>query len=113
MIIGDYAPPVDDRLLYFIARGVDVYDTGDIEDIVQEGRIKVWQLWQEAQWVRTIAPRGRAFYSKAAQRRMQAVYHRRTRFFGDACRPGYSDALNHADIRLDAGGLIEYDRELR
>lgn len=107
MIIGDYEPPVDDRLLYFLAKSIDIYAIGDIEELVQEGRIKVWQLWQEAQWVRTIAPRGQAFYAKAAQRRMRAVCYRKTRTFGGTPRSGYADALNHCTDRIDAEGFVE------
>lgn len=112
MIIGNYEPPVEDRLLYFIARGIDIYDIGDIDELVQEGRIRVWQLWQEAQWVRNIAPRGQAFYAKAAQRRMQAVCYRKTRTFGDTPRPGYVDALNYAESRIDADGFVEPAHEV-
>lgn len=106
MIIGNYEPPVEDRLLYFIARTIDIYDIGDIDELVQEGRIKVWQLWQEAQWVRNIAPRGQAFYAKAAQRRMQAICYRKTRTFGGVPRAGYVDALNHAGS-IDVEGFVE------
>ena len=105
MIIGTYEPPVEDRLLYFIARSIDIYGIGDTDELVQEGRIRVWQLWQESQWQRNIAPRGQAFYAKAAQRRMQAICYRKTRTFGDIPRAGYVDALNHCDARIDAEGF--------
>jgi hypothetical protein len=106
VIIGNYEPPVDDRLLYYIARTIDIYGIGDLDELVQEGRIRVWQLWQEAQWRRNLAPRGQAFYSKAAQRRMQTILYKHTRTFGDTPRPGYVDALNRASS-ISAEGFVE------
>lgn len=112
MIIGAYEPPVDDRLLYFIARQIDIYAIGDIEELVQEGRIKVWQLWQERQWVRGMTAMPSAWYAKAAKRRMQAVCYRKTRTFGDIPRAGYVDALNHITDRIDAEGFVEPRSEI-
>ena len=107
MIIDEYVPPVDDRLLYWLAHKIDVYGCGDIEEMVQEGRIKVWQLWQETQWVRTCKPRTNAFYTMAAKRRMQAICYNKTRPFGGINRSGYMDMLNHIDVSLDAEGFVE------
>jgi hypothetical protein len=107
MIIDEYRPPVDDKLLYYIARKVDVYDISDVDELVQEGRIRVWQLWQEIQWVRTKSEKPPAWYAKAAQRRMQAVCYGHTRTFGGTPRPGYVDMINHIDISLDAENFVE------
>lgn len=106
MIIGDYNPPVEDRLLYYIARNLDVYGIGDVDELVQEGRIRVWQLWQEHQWVRTKDAKPKAWYAKAAQRRMQAICYRKTRTFGGQPRAGYVDALNHVEGSTDAEGFV-------
>jgi hypothetical protein len=112
MIIGSYDPPVDDRLLYFIARQLDIYGIGDIDELVQEGRIRVWQLWQERQWVRGMTAMPSAWYAKAAKRRMQTILYKHTRTFGDTPRPGYVDALNHITDRIDAEGFVEPRTEI-
>jgi hypothetical protein len=107
VIIDEYVPPVDDKLLYWLAHKINIYGNGDVDEMVQEGRIKVWQLWQEAQWVRTCEPRSKSFYAKAAQRRMQAICYNKTRTFGGINRSGYMDMLNHIDVYLDSETFVE------
>ena len=102
MIFDAYEPPVSDRLLYFIANKLNLYGTADVDELVQEGRIAVWRLWQEYQWVRNKeAPRTSAYYAKVAQRRMQKLCFGHAATFGGFPRQGYTDALNHSDKILD------------
>lgn len=103
MILSDYEQPVPDRLLYYIAHRVNVLGRADANDLVQEGRIRMWQVWQEIEWVRTKEqPQNpQAYYAKVAQRRMQTVCYGKSATFGGQGRQGYQDAMTHADNVLD------------
>ena len=106
MLFDDYEPPLDDKLLYYFAYGIDTHGR-DPDDLVQEARIKMWQLWQEQQWVRTSTPKPKAWYVTAVKRRMLQVYLRKSPPFGTAARPGYSDAMNR-----DCTGITERQERL-
>jgi hypothetical protein len=102
VIFDAYEPPVPDRLLYFIAHKLNLYGEADVDELVQEGRIAIWQLWQEVQWVRNKeAPRTSSYYAKVAQRRMQRLCFGHAATFGGFPRQGYTDALHHADLDID------------
>jgi hypothetical protein len=102
VIFDAYEPPVSDQLLYFIAHKLNLYGDADVDELVQEGRIAIWRLWQEIQWVRSKEPpRTSAYYAKVAQRRMQKLCFGHAATFGGFPRQGYKDALNHSDKILD------------
>jgi hypothetical protein len=101
-IFEAYAPPLHDGFLYQLASEVRMHGSEDLDELVQEGRIRMWQLWQEEQWSRVIEPRGVNFYAKAVKRRMQAVCYRRVPAFGAIDpRQGYSDLTRHVTASLD------------
>ena len=103
MIIPEYVQPVPDRLLYHIGHRVNLYGNSDIEDLIQEARIHVWQLWQDIAWSRNKSEPGNpvAFYAKVAQRKMQSVCYGKQQFFGGVNRRGSQDALYRADRDID------------
>jgi hypothetical protein len=100
-IFEAYEPPLTDGFLHVLAHEVRMGGAADVDDLVQEGRIRMWQLWQEAQWDRSIAPRGTSFYAKAVKRRMQALLYRHAPAYGnDSARQGYTDVMRHASSSL-------------
>jgi Sigma-70 region 2 len=106
-VISAYEPPLTDAELRNLARQVDLYGTGDADDLVQEGRIKAWQIWQEIQWSRALTDKPTGYYVKAVKRRMRAVLMRKTQPFGTPTHQGYSDLLNHDLVELDREGFPE------
>jgi Sigma-70 region 2 len=107
VIFDAYEPPLPDRFLYYLAWEVMAGGPGDAEDLVQEARIKIWQLWQETQWVRTAAVKPASYYAKAAKNRMRAIYYRKTYSFGGTSHQGSADAMVHSPAALDAEDFIE------
>jgi Sigma-70 region 2 len=107
LICGEYEPPLSDAYLHTLARQVDLYGTADRDDLVQEGRIKAWQIWQEIQWSRVLTDKPVAYYAKAAKNRMRAVLMHKTQPFGTATHQGYADLMNHGTVELDREGVTD------
>lgn len=96
---------VPDNYLGYIARQV-AGNSPIVDDLIQEGRIKVWGL--ESKY----PGKPMAFYAKAAKRRMIDVAHNGNPMTGESPHVGHIDVLSDKPTVSLSAPVGEYDTEL-
>jgi DNA-directed RNA polymerase specialized sigma24 family protein len=85
--VTSYTPPLSDAYLQYLAKWT-TQNQALHDDLVQEGRIRVWQAWQKE------PGKPRQYYVVAVKRRMMGLCMGVERFTGHAGRRGYVDAMS-------------------